>query len=723
MAERWCDHGAYTGGAFTGSISGATLTVTAVTSGLVCVGSCLVGAGILEDTLITGAGTGTGGVGTYTLNRSYTLASRAMTAENGVPWSTPTWGVAQDGDGQAKGLATSATVSINLSAATAAAGATFIVMGAVLTCVASGAGANQFNAGSGATLVANLVAAINRTNNTVTCAAQATDWNTNNPVQNVVFARVGTPTTTLQIMTRAGSAQYNTSQITTTGFTGGTYGPYTFAGGASGCWGQVMNLAATIWPSGAARATYGLFPGRLLAGTPGGPSGGHFTHTRSGKRLFVHGTSGIPGVQELSGTPNSYAVVRIDDGTQWPDGSEPVLTISIASSVNSFIFGFGMAYASIQGQKYLSGKHSIRVIPSTAWGDFPAGSATLGVNTRTVVAGLDFDMSGLVTNTNTNIRFNWGSSGHPGVLRDVTFRCRSTNPFVTADGSAGTVYFDGLTLDSTGAVAPNPRVMDMRSATNGATYILRGARMVGFLPTSSAFGAGDTVANESIVMIFEDTQWGNVSGRSVLVRSMQDGRPFGTFLSTFSNGPLKEFSLNLGHGYCDWDASLSFPTCNARLLDGVTPWSIRVAMSVSALASTTRPYELPRFAKVNSLPDGVRTLSVEMAIEDSILATADRTDRVSMTVTYTQTDGSTRTISSFNWAGAPLTPSTATWSAESGGKVVFNPGNIQHTKRKLSVTTPTAIKSGTEIGIVVGFHFNSSTTMQTIFVDPEITVA
>jgi hypothetical protein len=112
-----------------------------------------------------------------------------------------------------------------------------------------------------------------------------------------------------------------------------------------------------------------------------------------------------------------------------------------------------------------------------------------------------------------------------------------------------------------------------------------------------------------------------------------------------------------------------------------------------------------------------------MAIEDSILATADRTDRVSMTVTYTQTDGSTRTISSFNWAGAPLTPSTATWSAESGGKVVFNPGNIQHTKRKLSVTTPTAIKSGTEIGIVVGFHFNSSTTMQTIFVDPEITVA
>ena len=49
-----------------------------------------------------------------------------------------------------------------------------------------------------------------------------------------VFARIGSPTTTLQIMTRAGSAQYNTSQVTTSGLTGGTFGPYTFSGGDGG---------------------------------------------------------------------------------------------------------------------------------------------------------------------------------------------------------------------------------------------------------------------------------------------------------------------------------------------------------------------------------------------------------------------------------------------------------------------------------------------------------
>jgi hypothetical protein len=144
---------------------------------------------------------------------------------------------------------------------------------------------------------------------------------------------------------------------------------------------------------------------------------------------------------------------------------------------------------------------------------------------------------------------------------------------------------------------------------------------------------------------------------------------------------------------------------------------------VSSLAGYGRPFELPRVTKINSLADGVRTLSLELAIEDSLLAAANRRDRIAMTVSYTQVDGSTRTISSFDYAGSALDASSAVWSSESAGKVIFNPGAIAHTKRKLTVTTPTAIKAGTEIGVVVGFHFSGTTTMQTIFVDPEITVS
>ncbi len=57
----------------TASISGVTLTVTAITGGKVAVGQAVNGAS--PGTVITALGTGTGGVGTYTVNNSQTLAS------------------------------------------------------------------------------------------------------------------------------------------------------------------------------------------------------------------------------------------------------------------------------------------------------------------------------------------------------------------------------------------------------------------------------------------------------------------------------------------------------------------------------------------------------------------------------------------------------------------------------------------------------------------------
>ena len=60
---------------FTGSTSGTTLTVTSVSSGTIAVNQSLYGIGILPQTVITALGTGTGGTGTYTINRSQTVAS------------------------------------------------------------------------------------------------------------------------------------------------------------------------------------------------------------------------------------------------------------------------------------------------------------------------------------------------------------------------------------------------------------------------------------------------------------------------------------------------------------------------------------------------------------------------------------------------------------------------------------------------------------------------
>lgn len=63
---------------FTGSISGTTLTVTEITEGTIAINQALFGLGVTNATVITALGTGTGGVGTYTINQSQTVASGLM---------------------------------------------------------------------------------------------------------------------------------------------------------------------------------------------------------------------------------------------------------------------------------------------------------------------------------------------------------------------------------------------------------------------------------------------------------------------------------------------------------------------------------------------------------------------------------------------------------------------------------------------------------------------
>lgn len=65
---------------FTGSISGTTLTVTAVASGSLADGNGIAGPGIAFGTRITALGTGTGGTGTYTVSVSQTAASATLSA-------------------------------------------------------------------------------------------------------------------------------------------------------------------------------------------------------------------------------------------------------------------------------------------------------------------------------------------------------------------------------------------------------------------------------------------------------------------------------------------------------------------------------------------------------------------------------------------------------------------------------------------------------------------
>lgn len=66
--------------AFTASISGTTLNVTAIATGYLGAGATINGTGIPSGTTITSVISASGGVGTYTISTSLSLGSRAMTA-------------------------------------------------------------------------------------------------------------------------------------------------------------------------------------------------------------------------------------------------------------------------------------------------------------------------------------------------------------------------------------------------------------------------------------------------------------------------------------------------------------------------------------------------------------------------------------------------------------------------------------------------------------------
>jgi hypothetical protein len=65
---------------FTGSIAGTLLTVTAVQDGEIAVGATIYGVGVAAGTTVQAFGTGTGGVGTYTLSTSQTVTSETLSA-------------------------------------------------------------------------------------------------------------------------------------------------------------------------------------------------------------------------------------------------------------------------------------------------------------------------------------------------------------------------------------------------------------------------------------------------------------------------------------------------------------------------------------------------------------------------------------------------------------------------------------------------------------------
>lgn len=724
MASKYLDHGAYGAAVCTGSISTTTLTVTALTSGQLGVGSELTGTGITAGTYITALGTGLGGTGTYTVSVSQTVASTTINAAYGHPLAVPwAWGVPQEGDGTASTPASaSATVSIDLSAATAAAGATVSIMGAVLTCVASGAGANQFNAGAGATLVSNLVTAINRATNTSTIAAQGSGWKTPK-VQDAVYARIGSPTTTLQIMTRAGSATYNASQVVTSGLTGGSFGPYTFSGGSGGCWGY-MHSRLAIWPSAVAVAAYGLFGSSTTASINAGwAAAGDVVYVRSSKYLRWT-NNGAPMYLPAMGTAALPVKIVVDDSSVWSDGANPQVIIEQTNSNNAWnLTPQSGGFVCLSASRYSNGTYGLLLRKTNAVGS--NDYCVINIAGGYIVEGVEF--SCLATGASNWLTFRDNNNtpaltmGAYPTFKKCAFRRYDQNGqsgwFFNSSAVSIRADFSDCDFSYAAATAPIPQFANPLTTTLAA-YNFDGCRFVGW-PVGSRMVAATAAWTANHTMTFRNCDLGGITllGPDLFGSALGYGmycRSAGVFIS--NAGSNRDFVVNAAQGFIAWESQRSYPTLNAVLLDGTTKWSIRMVPSTTAGAVSPLGFvESPRLAKINTLGTGVRTVKLEMLLEQTLAWTKRE---IGFVLEYVDSTGVMRSVDTLDLAGGALDVSTAAWSSTTfsdGGTVTFN-------KRSLSVTTPLSVLDGTEMSVLPRIYTTVADSTKSVFLCPEFVV-
>lgn len=639
--------------------------------------------------------------------------------------ATPTWGVAQDGDGTAIGASTPATVSIDLSAATAAAGATISIMGSgALTCVTSGATTNQFNAGSGATLVANLVAAINRSTNTIAVLGQATGWKT--PlVQNTVFARVGSPTTTLEIMTRAGSAQYNSSTVATAGFTGGTFGPYALSGGAGGAWGWVLNTSAAFG-SALAICTYGAWcQNGVIAGVF---SGGDLVYVRSGKTITLGASNYSCIFTTGMGSEFNPVRFRIDRSEQWSDGTDPVFEIrqALDGNGNTFTFGaiYSTSYVTIEGKRISTGNYTFKITGRSSY-QVLNGGAKLFVNGPMTITACK------VANTNNGpTGFQTTSSATDNkqttFLNDVYFAWDNLSPIISSgNGKQSHVILNGCTFDNTGNTVLHTSIFTAEQYAP-TIYTFNGCRFVAFVAGSKLFSQPAQAYGQQVQLIFSDCDFGGTVTDRGPVMQYNGSTYYHTqtkYIAIDDRLGKNEFALDTVIGFIEWNASRSQPTLNALLQDG-TEWSVRVVPSSTAnMAGVSRPIVLPDFAKRNTLGSNTLRIKLEFLAEKSFVLTPAM---VSVIAYYKGSNGTTNAVDSLAQQVMPVN------SSESWSQMITDPDDsvlrptyvsgatIYFNRYSLTVDTPTAVMDDTDVTMLVMVRAITSNATKMFFFDPEL---
>lgn len=598
---------------------------------------------------------------------------------------TPTtWGVPQEGNGKAAS-ASSASVAIaviDCTSAVAVAGNTLVICGAAaITCVTSGAAANQFNAGTGATLATNLAASINAATSTVAAAASALTL----AIQYFLYARVNPGNSSqVQIMTRCAGSDMNnatngTMVITNNTWTGGTAPIYTqFTGGVDGPWAYYIN-STTVFGK-----TIGLYGLRAAAPPtpynptlpPSGATPGDYIEVRCARSSSPITLSISTSVAFSATCPSNRHFLFDSTGSTWPgDSGQFTLSLTQSAAANVNILANGIVRETARSKSgyrvYYSGVSGSNCQYSTA-----AGSAGYGLIQENVC----FEEA----NSNSVLAYQYisGWSYRPiFVAKNCTYKFKSGHSvFISATNSIGgaVVYFLNGDYQWSGLSGDVPGLVDFGGlAVQGPVVV----EVIGGTISTGPYGVTSGLKVGSISF----TSAGSSGSRFIFRLPGLKSPAFGFTANQYpAEGEWVDPGIDKGFRYdkaqfvVDWlpNASPPYPSLRTFTPSGKGQ-SVRVGWyNISGWgASGTNSYALlPEpltFELYNRLPTASRTLQFDFLAETIYLSGMYPLSKahVGLLIRYQDGSGTTYYESTLQYqgcldtnGGSALATASSTWS-------------------------------------------------------------
>lgn len=664
----------------------------------------------------------------------------------------------QEGDGGASGTGATPAVSVatmDFTGVTAAAGATFAVHGATLTCVASGASTVQFNAGSGSTLAANLVTAINA----ATAAPTVTTGGVSSPyLKALVWAEAAGAVLTVysRIASTALNQSVNASCTLVCGATGNWTSPpatTNFSGGVSGPWSRLFNPAALTANINASIGGIGTY-GALVATMMGTVAAADIVHVRTGRSsadITVNIVSTTSVTIRNVGSVTVPWELRFDNGTIWSDGNSnkvfiiDVNTASVTFEMRNqgFMYWHGQMQSGVSAQSGGVVNSRFHRSASDSSGFYAILGFASGYGTRGMtVEGLEISDAGLGTTTSTLWRITPPSivcdAGRPVRFVNCKFGVvRAASGIFGAGGAYGAAYEASDCLFAYGGAAQYTSALcyDVPTASfslklirpkftggGGGHHILMAAS-AGLTAPSHVLSIEDPIdMGQFIISDSAASFCGRIAAQVAGSIGAADFA-IGQFLTSNSNG--RDMIIDTPRRLLEWRPA-SFPTTGLSELPDGTDFSVRFSMPHTGLAtglvSTLSPVRALKQINLNTLGDDDLTVTEHILIDASYGGSSYTPTDAEWWIegTYVSSaDSSTKTFST-RGTGTNLATDSQTWSS-----LTFAPfaGSSRTYSRWKIAAALTGVKDATEVSLYLVSTKQPSTMVEWCFIDPQFQMA